>query len=275
MFALQLVITNSLDTLLAPFKGSHPFWALLLLSLLTTLFFLLVFRRTVPSSQIQAAKSGMQACLLEVRLFKDSPAVILAALAGLLGHNIRYLKSSFKPMLITLPGLLLLLIHLDAWFGHMPLRSNQPAVVTVRLAESSKDALDRISLEVSPEVYVETPALHLPADSSVSWSVRARKTGRHALRFQGPGFSALKTLAVSDRRWDRASPNSVAAGFWNHCLYPGESFLSAGSPVVGIEVSYPVLSISLLGWEMHWLVLFFLLSCGLGLVLARLMRVTV
>ncbi len=99
MFALQSTIIRGLDWLFEPFKRIDPFWALLAVCLVTTFIFLEVFRRTTDSMKLQEAKNSMQARLLEVRLFKDSPSIVLAALAGMLTCNLRYLKHSLKPTL--------------------------------------------------------------------------------------------------------------------------------------------------------------------------------
>src|SRR5262245_20675838 len=122
MFTVQSVIIRWLEWLFGPFKSIDPLWGLLAVSLITTLLFLEVFRRTTHSAKLQQAKNGMQARLLEVRLFKDSPSIVLAALAGMLACNARYFRHSLKPTLFMLPPLLVLIIYLDAWFGHSPLR---------------------------------------------------------------------------------------------------------------------------------------------------------
>ena len=78
MFALQSTIIRGLDWLFEPFKRIDPFWALLAVCIVTTFIFLEVFRRTTDSVRLQEAKNGMQARLLEVRLFKDSPSIVLS-----------------------------------------------------------------------------------------------------------------------------------------------------------------------------------------------------
>jgi len=42
-----------------------------------------------------------------------------------------------------------------------------------------------------------------------------------------------------------------------------------------VEVNYPDRSLRLFGWEAHWLLLFFVLTCVLGFVGSKLLRVTV
>jgi hypothetical protein len=274
MFSLQSAIIRWLDWLFAPFKRVDPFWALLAVSVVTTLIFLEVFRRTTDSAKLQEAKNNMQARLLEVRLFKDSPSIVLAALWGMLACNLRYLKHSLKPTLLMLPLLVVLMVHLDDWFGHAPLRPGQAALVRVKLLESALQALDNVSLEAAPGLVIETPSLRRPKDMEISWVVRASQTGRYPLTVRGPGSAVQKMVVVSDRGWDRAAPRAVTAGFWNQWAYPGEASLPRTGLIEWVEMNYPERSVTLLGWETHWLVIFFLLTCVLGFAGSKLLRVT-
>jgi hypothetical protein len=40
-------------------------------------------------------------------------------------------------------------------------------------------------------------------------------------------------------------------------LYPGEPALPAGSPLAKIDVAYPNLPVTILGFEIHWLIVLF------------------
>jgi hypothetical protein len=275
MFALQSTIIRWLDWLFGPFKRIDPIWALLAVGLVTTLIFLEVFRRTTHSARLAEAKNGMQARLLEVRLFKDSPSIVLAALVGMLACNLRYLKLSLKPTLLMLPPLVVLMIHLDAWFGHAPLRPGQAALVRVKLLGSAQQALDEVSLEAAAGLAIETPSLRIPQEQEISWVVRASQTGQYPLSVRGAGSTAPKMIVVADGAWDRVAPRVVTAGFWNQWTHPGEASLPRYGPIEWVEVSYPDRSLALLGWETHWLVLFFLFTCVLGLAGSKLLRITV
>jgi len=274
VLTLQSTIIRCLDWLFVPFKSIDPFWALLAVSFVTTLIFLEIFRRTTHSRKLQEAKNGMQARLLEVRLFKDSPSIVLAALAGMLACNLRYLKHSLKPTLLMVPPLVVLMIHLDAWFGHAPLRPGQAALVRVKLLESAQQALDEVSLEAPADLAIETPSLRIPQEKEISWAVRATQAGQYLLSVRGAGSPAQKTIVVADGGWDRVAPRAVAAGFWNHWTHPGEASLPQDGPVEWVDVNYPGRSLVLLGWETHWLVLFLVFTCVLGFVGSKLLRVT-
>ena len=53
----------------------------------------------------------------------------------------------------------------------------------------------------------------------------------------------------------------MRTGSWiDQLLYSGETPLPSGSPLDSIEVVYPAQSLSVLGFETDWLVLFFILS---------------
>ena len=275
MFTLQSTIIRGLDWLFGPFKRIDPFWALLVVSCVTTVIFLEVFRRTTNSVKLQEAKNNMQARLLEVRLFKDSPSIVLAALAGMLACNLRYLKHSLKPTLLLLPLLVVLMIHLDAWFGHAPLRPGQAALVKIKLLKTARQALDDVSLEAAAGLAIETPSLRVPQEKEISWVVRASQAGHYLLRVKGTEGAAQKTIVVAERSWERAAPRVVTAGFWNQWAHPGEASLPRGGSVEWVDVNYPDRSLGLFGWEVHWLVLFFVLTCVLGFVGSKLLRVPI
>jgi hypothetical protein len=275
VFTLQSTIIRGLDWIFGPFRRVDPFWALLAVSLVTTFIFLEVFRRTTNSIKLQEVKNSMQARLLEVRLFKDSPSVVLAALAGMLVCNLRYLKHSLKPTLLMLPPLVVLMIHLDAWFGHAPLRPGQAALVRVKILESNGQAFNDITLEATAGLAIETPSLQVPQEKEISWVVRASQTGQYLLNVKGAGSAAQKTILVAERGWERVAPRVVTSGFWNQWAHPGEALLPRGGSVEWVDVNYPDRSLGLFGWEAHWLLLFFVLTCVLGFVGSKLLRVTV
>lgn len=274
MFTFHSAIIRWLEWVFSPFKSRDPVWALMAVSLITSLVFLEVFRRTTHAAKLQEARNRMQAHLLEVRLFKDSPSIVLAALAGMLAGNLRYLRHSLKPTLLMLPPLLVLMIHLDGWFGHTPLRPGQAALVRVKLQEAAQQTLDSVSLEPSAGLTIETPSLRIPLEKEISWAVRPSQTGEYPLKVRGPGGAAEKMIVVSEGGWERAAPRRVTAGFWNQWTFPGEALLPRDGPIEWIEVGYPDRSLTMLGWEAHWLVIFFVLTCAFGFAGSKLLRVT-
>ena len=126
--------------------------------------------------------------------------------------------------------------------------------------------LERASLEANNGLRVETPPLRIPLAKEVDWRIRANAFGKHTLWVEVPGHRLEKTLIVSDKLIP-VSPRRTLDSFWNALLNPTEPPIPEDSPVEEIEVHYPARTIPILGWEMHWIVVFFIISILSGLAL--------
>src|SRR3974377_243951 len=115
MVTFNSILSSLLDLLLGPFRGLHPFWALLILSVMVGAVLLVVFRYTSNQRGIQETKNRIKAHLLEIRLFKDDLRVLLSAQGSILKYNLRYMAYGLKPLLVIILPVALLLIQLEGW----------------------------------------------------------------------------------------------------------------------------------------------------------------
>src|SRR6266545_3350538 len=155
-------LTAFFDFFLTPLGFLGPFWLLCVVSMLAGVLMLLIFRFTSNQAKIKEAKDRMQAHLIEIRLFKDNPRIILSALKNILLYNARYMKHAFKPMLYMILPISLMLIQLDGWFGYRPLQIGESAIVSVTLSEEGPKLFSTISIEADKGLIVETPPLRIP-----------------------------------------------------------------------------------------------------------------
>ena len=65
------------------------------------------------------------------------------------------------------------------------------------------------------------------------------------------------------------------ARFLDQLLYPAEPPLAKDGPIKSIAVGYPEAEVSLFGFEMHWMIWFFVLSIAFGFALRNRMGVTI
>jgi hypothetical protein len=272
MAVLQSGIIAFFTLLLAPVARLAPIWPLLALSLALTIVFLLVFRKTTNSVQVSRVKNLVQAHILELRLFKDSPRILLSALGKIVFHNVRYLALSLKPLLVMTVPIVLLLVHFESWFGYRPLHRGEATIVTVQTENATAPGL---SIQSPPDIVVETASLWDQNLREMSWRIRPKAIGHHRLVIQGPNGSVEKTITVADEGWPRVWPVTVKDGFWNQLWNPGEAILPAENPVKQVRVDYPVRSIRLWRWEMNWLLIFFLTSCLFGWIVSRRMKLVI
>jgi hypothetical protein len=257
--ALNALLRPTFDLLLRPLSGLPPMVGLVLVSLVAAVLMLLVFKATSDQPKLQAVKRQIHACLFEIRLFNDDLLAILRAQVEILRHNLRYLGLSLVPMLFMIVPLLLVIAQLQFHYGYEGLRPGQDFLVEVQLRGPDDGSRPPASLEAPVGLVVETPAVFIPSQRELAWRLRAMEWGDHQLLVRVDGQEYAKTVQVS-ADVERRSPVRLAAGFLNDLLYPAEGSLPKGSPVASISVQYPEATVSLLGWRVHWMVAFFVLS---------------
>jgi len=253
------LLRPAFDALLSPLSGFPPMVGLLIVSLVVSVGMLLVFKATSNQPKLEAVKRQIHACLFEIRLFNDDLYAILRAQTEILGHNLKYLGLSLVPMLWMLAPILLVIAQLQFHYGYEGLRPGQDFLVQVQLSAPEHFTRPAASLEAPPGLAVETPAVFIPSLGQLAWRLRAADWGEYDLKLRVDGQEYTKSVQVA-HGLRRRSPVRLAAGFLNELLYPAEAPLPKRSPVASISVGYPEASVSLLGWRVHWLVVFFVLS---------------
>lgn len=275
MTALNALLRPLFDTLLSPMRGLPPIWSLTVVSLATAVGMLLVFKATSDQKGIAAVKRRIHACLFEIRLFNDDLLAILRAQLEILRHNLTYLRLNLVPLAVMIVPLVLVIAQLQFHYGYRGLEPGQTALVKVRLADGwDPSRRPEARLDVAAQgVRVETPAAWFPAIRELTWRVAAASPGDYQLTVALDGATYSKSLRVSGAV-ARRSPERLAPGFFNQLLYPAEDPLPAGAPVESIAVTYPDAAVFVLGWEIHWLIVFFVLSIVFAYALKKPFGVT-
>ncbi len=137
-----------------------------------------VFRR-FRSPAIRRTIDRIQAHLMELVLFIDEPRLILRAQGNLLRENLRLLRQLAVPLLITAPLFAIVMWQADRVYGRAPLAAGEPVVVTAHG--------DAETLEVPPEVTVETPGVRVAGSGEVSWRIRPTRAFSGRLAVKGGG----------------------------------------------------------------------------------------
>ncbi len=275
MWYFNSALDRFFDLMLTPFESLHPFWLLLIFSLIMGIIMIVIFRYTSNQKGIKETKEQIKAHLLEIRLFKDDLRVLFSAQRRFLLYNLKYMKHALKPMLFMIVPVSIVLIQLAGWFEYRPLKPGESAVVSIKLADSDMDAFSNIAIQSNGGLTVETPPLRIPDEREVDWRIRADEIGDHNLTFSILGYTFQKRVIVSNGRIVRVSPRVVALSFWDTLLNPGEEPIAKNSLVKRIEVNYPSRSIEIFGWRIHWLLAFFVLSIVFGYAFRGFFRVEI
>ena len=247
-----------------PLRSLSPWFAMVLVSVLTAMLMLLIYRTTSNQEAIRVTKDRIKAHLLELRLYQDSLATTFRSQGKILRYNMKYMGHAVWPMLVMIIPVVLILIHLDLWFGYRSLQPGETALLKVTLQEGAQPSRMEIAAEDGPGVAIDTPPLRLDSEAEVDWRVRAMQAGLHDVTIRVGGETVTKQVAVSARPLARISPVRVGPGFIGQILNPAEPVLPSASSVKSIEVVYPGSTMSLFGWNLHWLIVYFALSIIFG-----------
>lgn len=236
---------------------------------------LFIFRQTSNQEGIRKAKDRIKAHLLEIRLFKDNMSVSLKAQGNILLANMKYITYSFKPLLVMIIPIILILVQLNFWFGYQPLKVGESTILKVKLDEGQNPLNLDIKVEPSTAFSIETPPLRIEEEREISWRLRPNEKGIHELSLTLSNQRLTKEVLVAQKALTKVSPLKVQRSFLNELFNPVEKPLPRDLPIKSIEILYPSKSMSLFGWHIHWLIIYFALSIILGFAFKGIFKVEI
>jgi uncharacterized membrane protein (DUF106 family) len=263
------------DALFLPFRGMSPWVGMILISFLTGLLMLFVFKWTSNQQGIQKVKNRIKAHLLELRLFKDSLSQSLRSQGNILRCNLTYISYSVKPMLVMIIPLILILIQLNFWFGYESLTPNEPAILKIKLVEDQNPLETQIAVQLSSGLVMETPPLRIEESSEINWRFSATQSGIQQFTVTINGETVTKKVSVAQKPLSKISPLKTNKKFFDQVMYPTESPIKGQIPIRTIEIQYPAKSMNLFGWKIHWIIAYFALSIIFGFAFKGIFKVQI
>jgi hypothetical protein len=259
--------------LLAPL-GTLPGWlSATLVSAASGLGLLAIFKYTSNQRAIRRASDDIQAHLLALRLFTDSPWVAFRAQGRILWGAVRQSALAVVPTLVMIVPVSLLLGQLGAWYQSRPLRVGEEAALTVRLGGSDGSAWPQLRLDPSAAVEVAAGPVRVLSRREMCWNVRVREDGYHRLVFHVDGQAVTKELAVGEGLMRTSSRRP--GWYWPDMLrHPCERPFGPNAPVRSIEIEYP----DRLSWSSgtnSWLIYWFAVSMATAFCLRRPLKVNI
>lgn len=249
------------DGLLYPFRDLPPIVGLTVISLLTAIGLLIVFKHTSNQKALEDVKRKIHAGLFEIRLYNDDFRSILRAQRGILRANLTYMRHSLVPMVWTLPPLILLIAQLQFHYGYSGLTPGEEVLLKVQLSEGSysDDGKPDYTVTTPEGLELDNPSVWIPTLGEMAWRLTATDPGDYELEIRNGTETATKTVKVTDRVV-RRSPFKVR-GFVNELIYPAEPPLPSESEIESITVTYADANVeTYLFGEMHWMIIYFILA---------------
>jgi hypothetical protein len=258
---LNRLLTNVFTLLFWPFQNLEPVWALLFTSLLTGTVMLWIFGKVSNQKAIERVRNRTRGNLLGVLLYQHDIKVVLRLHGLILRDTLIYLRHTLLPMLLLTVPLVPVLAQLNLFFSSRPLQAGEAPLVKLKLDDLAAMPAE-VNLEGNSAVKVETPGVRITSEGEVAWRVRAVQPGVHRLVLR-MGQDTLEKQVRVGGRWG-AVPARKTGNWLDLLLYPGEEPLEPGQRAKSIEVRYQPLSLTVMGWSLHWLILFVVLSIAVS-----------
>ncbi|MBN1223264.1 MAG: hypothetical protein JXB23_08430 [Candidatus Aminicenantes bacterium] len=275
MWLFNSVFGKIFDYLLLPFRSMNPWIGMTVISLLTGLLMLLIYRYTSNQTGIKKVKNKIKAHLLEIRLYKDSLGLSLKAQGNILLANVKYIGLNFRPLLVMIVPVLLILIQLNFWFGYETLKTGQSTLLKVKLTEGTNPVRTDIALDPSPDIKMEVPPLRIEEDAEINWRISPQTKGTHDIRIVIGSQKITKSIVTDVDRLSKISPIRHNRNFFNNLFYPVEKPIQSEIPVKSIEIAYPSKHLNLFGLNVHWLIAYFALSIVFGFAFKGVFKVEI
>lgn len=258
MYGIIKIFNFIFDLFFAPFKNLSPIWALIVISLITGVVMLIIFRYVSNQEAIKKAKDKIKAHIFELVLYRDNLKIIFKALLKIFKYNAIYLKQTIIPLVVIIFPVAIILIQINYRYQFRPLSNGETVLVKLKL-NAGAEQQNNVALSPTNEIAVETPVLYIPGNREFDWRIKIKKPGAHQLLFNVDNQQIIKSVATGSHL-NLISPAKVKNSFFKLFFNPTEKPLPDGTAVESIEINYPDQQLKIFGKSVHWLVVFFIVS---------------
>ena len=262
------------DLIMVPFKGFDPMWSMMVISAFTGVLMLVIYKYCSNQAEIKKVKDRIMAHFLAIMLYKDSFRVLMSSIRSIVWANLRYMRLNLLPLMFMIVPVGLLIIQMNWWYGYTPLEPGESILVKAIVAKPINLKTAELALEVPEGLEVQSPPLRIPSNFEINWRLGVKQKGSYEIRLRIDGGEVTKKVVASDRL-ERVVTLRHQSGFWEELLYPGEKAIPSDSFIRSVEISYQPELMSVFGWEIHWIIVYFILSIFFGLALKGVFRVQI
>jgi hypothetical protein len=265
-------LVNRLFDLLFGLDALSPAWAMVLVSAVTAVWVLALFKAVTPQDKLTRTRDRLFGHIYEMGMFQDHLGVVGRIQADLARANLRYLGLTLPALVALLVPMVVTLAQIDSRYARRPLPVGESTVVSVEVSDDA--ALDGLELATPDAVTVEAGPVRDRIGGRVAWRVRADEPGRHHLALSRDGTDVAARDLVAGAGFTQVNETS-RAGAWHRWLAPGAAALDGGGEVASWTVRYPPRTVRYLGIGLDWLLAFMIFSLGAGLLLKDPMKVSI
>ena len=266
-------MTKFFDVLLAP-VAAWPGLTMVLVSLVTAVWALLLFKAVVPQDKMTRVRDRLFGHIYEMGLYQDHLRVVGRIQWDMVRANLRYLSLTLPYLVVLMVPMVLTLAQLDSRFSHRPLLPGEDTVFSITLSDEAAAKLADLRLEVPTGLRVSAGPVRDLMSGSVAWRLSVEDPGDYELTVkQGDQELLRRTVPVGDQLV--AVGETSRRSWWHAVLYPGAPVLPDGGAVAAMTLKLPLRTTSYWGLELDWMVAFMIFSLVVGLAIKDVLRVSI
>ena len=267
-------LANALgQVLLAPIAMLPGWLSATLVSAVTGVLLLAVYKYTSNQHAIKRVRDDIKAHLLSLKLFKDNAAVAVIAQGRIIVGAFRLAVFALVPMLVMLVPVCLLLGQLSLWYESRPLHAGEEALVRLKLNGHDDSDWPDVQLVPSTAAVAELGPVCVYKNRELYWNIKAKEKGYHRLTFKVGHKNVEKQIAIGDG-FMRVSLQRPGLSWSDRLLHPWEQPFDEDSPVKSIEIVYPERD-SWINGTGTWMIYWFAVSMVAGFCFRGLLKVNI
>ena len=170
--------------------------ALIVISVISAVIMLLVFKAVTPGHWMTRPRDRMTAAVYEMRLYLDNPVRVLRAQFDMIRFSLMYSAAMLPAVIILTVPFGVALLHMEGHWGLSPLPTDEPIAVRIDLDE--QHSIAEIKAEDGPDCARVTSPVMVFADSNVAYTrVELTKPESCLVTFDVNGAKLTKRLDAS------------------------------------------------------------------------------
>ena len=270
---LNIPVNAIAKFLLTP-VGYLPGWlSNTIISAITGVILLIIFKHTSNQSAIGKIRDDIKAHMLALKLFRDSFITTIQAQGQVFRGAILLLLQSIRPMLVMIIPVSLILIQLSLWYQYRPLKVGEETTITMKLKSNTENPWPTVNIISSPAAQITMGPIRVFSKRQIYWKIKARQKGYHQITFNINQQQIDKELVIGDG-FMRLSSKRPSWQLTDVLKHPKEKPFTPESLVQSISIDYPTRS-SLTSGTNSWLIYFFIASIVSALIFKPFFKVKI
>lgn len=280
METIFYLINRFFDLLWTPFVNTPWYVDFFVISTISALVFLVIFKKTSHQNMIRHYKGIITAHILEIRLYKDQPSLTIKIIFNILKNNMIYLRYTLVPILIIFPIVLIISIQLNSRYGYLPVKKGDAfiiqAVLDNILTTDIAKSPERIRCDSSKGILVETPTMLIESEGSIYWRAKVigSEKGQQYCRItiDGTDYTFEKKILTFLSK-QRFSPERRKHNLKSLLIGHSEDFIPETFPFKALSINYDRATYPFLLWDIDPIILYFIFTLILGLAFKPFIKV--